>query len=61
MVTTLTSNLILNVTILSIATAGVDITTGARLFAAADNPAINTVVNNQADPRNGKYLNNVLY
>ena len=61
MVTTVTSNILLSITILSIAVAGADITTGVRLFSAADNPAVNTVVNNQADPRNGKYLNNVLY
>ena len=62
MVTTVTSNILLSITILSIAVAGSNIATdGVRLFAAADNPAINTVVNNQADPRNGKLLNNVLY
>ena len=62
MVTTVTSAISLNVTILAIAIAGVNIVTdGVRLLAVSDNPAVTTQVNNQADPRNGKYLNNVLY
>jgi len=62
MVTTLTSAVNISVTILSIAIADVNIVNdGVRLLSVADNPAIATSVNNQADPRNGKFLNNVLY
>ena len=57
MVTTVTSAIILNVTILSIAIAGSNIQTdGVRLFSVADNPAVNSIINNQAELRNGKYF-----
>ncbi len=48
MLTTVISNISLNVTILSIAVPGSNIVTdGVRLFSVADNPAVNTVVNDQ--------------